>query len=472
MISLRPILILSALAAILAGALFYGLLLTPEFISNANTPEHPAKAFGAALMIAGTAWMGIVLYLRQSKVSGGLLLAACLLLGMGLRLMFFDSTPVYENDFKRYLWDGAVTATGENPYRFSPDEIHKAGKPGATSIPDLTHLAIRSNNANYLTSKVNSPTLTTIYPPAAQAVFAAAYWISPYKPWGLKLVFLFFEIAGGLALLAGLRARGLPLLWSAAYWLNPVIIFTTYNGVHMDVLLVAPLLAALLCVGKYPFRAGFLLSVAAAIKIWPLLLAPVLFRGWRHRPAIYIGVAAFVAALTAASLAPMLLSLNEKSGLATYSATWTNSSFIYPGIRDAIGLLFENSDRLARYAVAIILTGFSLWLGFLKPQDKNTLPAHLLILSAALVLLSPTGYPWYFIWFLMFLPFALNHWSARGLALLSLGASFYYVRFLLGETDRYYIYETRLLPIEFGVPLLVLAWDGLIANRLKAKPHG
>jgi len=147
----------------------------------------------------------------------------------------------------------------------------------------------------------------------------------------------------------------------------------------MDVLLVAPLLGALLWVGKYPFRAGVLFSLAGSLKIWPLLLAPVLFRGWRHRPKIYISVAALVATLTAISLAPMFLQLNPdpletQSGLSAYSATWTNSSFIFPGIRDAIGLIFDNSDRLARYAIAFVLTGFSLWLGFLRPQDKRTLP--------------------------------------------------------------------------------------------------
>jgi len=368
--------------------------------------------------------------------------------------MFFNSTPVYENDFKRYLWDGSVTASGENPYRFSPDEIFKAGEPGASSIPDLATLAIRSNEADYLAAQINSPTLTTIYPPAAQGVFAAAYFIAPYKSWGLKLVFLLIEIAGGLALLAG-----------------------TYNGVHMDVLLVAPILAAILWVGRHPFRAAVLLALAGSIKIWPLLLAPVLFRGWRHRPAIYIGVATLVATLTLASLAPMLLPLiaehlasgdlssKPSSGLAAYSTNWTNSSFIYPGIRDAIGLLFENSDRLARYAIAIILTGLSLWLGFIKPQDKSKIPLHLLTLSAAFVLLSPTGYPWYFIWFLMFLPFVIDHWSARGLALLTVGAAAYFVRFQLGEAGHYYIYEKVLLPLEFGIPLLVLAWDGLKAKR-------
>jgi len=236
------------------------------------------------------------------------------------------------------------------------------------------------------------------------------------------------------------------------------------------------MLAALLCVGKHPFRAGILLSLAAAVKIWPLLLAPVLFRGWRHRPAIYIGVASLVGVLTLGSLAPMLLTLspeyagNPNSGLSAYSSTWTNSSFLYPGLRDAIGLVFENSDSLARYVVAIILTAFSLWLGFLHPQDKLKIPAHLLILSAAFVLLSPTGYPWYFIWFLMFLPFAIQHWSARGLALLSIGATSYFSRFYLGESGYYSVYQKVLLPIEFGIPLLVLAWDGLIAKHLIATP--
>lgn len=475
--SSRPIIIPIALAILLAGALIFGLWLTPEFKSNANTHEHPAIPFAISLILAGLAWVGIVLFLRRTQQVGGIILASCLLLGLGLRLMFFDSTPVYENDFKRYLWDGSVTASGENPYRFSPDEIFKAGEPGASSIPDLATLAIRSNEADSLAAQINSPTLTTIYPPAAQGVFAAAYFIAPYKSWGLKLVFLLIEIAGGLALLAGLRARGLPLIWSAAYWLNPIIIFTTYNGVHMDVLLVAPILAAILWVGRHPFRAAVLLALAGSIKIWPLLLAPVLFRGWRHRPAIYIGVATLVATLTLASLAPMLLPLiaehlasgdlssKPSSGLAAYSTNWTNSSFIYPGIRDALGLLFENSDRLARYAIAIILTGLSLWLGFIKPQDKSKIPLHLLTLSAAFVLLSPTGYPWYFIWFLMFLPFVIDHWSARGLALLTVGAAAYFVRFQLGEAGHYYIYEKVLLPLEFGIPLLVLAWDGLKAKR-------
>ena len=456
----RPILIPFALAIILAGALLFIRWLTPEFASGTLTENHPVIALCSALVISGAAWFVLTFGLRKTYATAKTLLPFCLLLGLGLRLAFFGSTPVYENDYKRYLWDGAVTAAGENPYRFSPAEIFEAGEPGARSIPDLAMLAIKSNEADFITGEINSSTLTTIYPPAAQGVFAAAHFIAPYKPWGLKLVFLLFEIAAFIMILAGLRARKLPLLWSAAYWLNPVIIFTTYNGIHMDVLLVAPIIAALLSARTRPFLAAIFLALAASIKIWPLLLAPVLFRGWRHRPVVYIGVAAAVAILTALSLAPMMLSLNANSGLAAYSANWTNSSFLFPGLRDAIGLFFDNSDRIARYVIAIALTAMSIWLGFLKPRDETSITAHLMLLAGAFVLLSPTGYPWYFIWFLMFLPFALNHWSARGLALLAIGAAAYFARFQIGEAGHYYIYAKILLPIEFGIPLLVLAWDG------------
>ncbi len=465
MISSRPILKFCALAILLAGALTVIRWISPEFASGLLTKDHPVLTLCLSLLIAGAAWLGLLHITNKANFSHHSLLGLCLVFGLGLRVLFFGSTPIYENDYKRYLWDGSVVASGENPYRFSPADVFAAGKIGARSEPDLARLAIRSNEADYITGEINSPTLTTIYPPAAQAVFTAAYWIAPYEKWGLKLVFLIIEILGLIALLAGLRARNLPLIWSAAYWLNPIIIFTTYNGLHMDVLLVAPLMAAVLWAGRHPIRAAVMLSLAAAIKIWPLILAPVLFRGWRHRPLPYIGIAILVGGISLASLAPMLVSLNPEAGLAAYSANWTNSSFIFPGLRDALGIVFDAPDRTARVVIALFLTGLSLWLGFLRPQDETRIPAHLMALSAAFVFLSPTGYPWYFIWFLMFLPFALDHWSARGLSLLTLGAAAYFARFKFGEAGHYYIYSKVLLPLEFGIPLLVLAWDGLKAKR-------
>lgn len=462
----REILIMTAPAIILAGALLFMRLLTPAFAGHTETMDHPAFFLCAAIMIAGVAWWVFLSPLRRMKDSAGsrlptLIVPIMIVLGLGFRLLFFGSDPVYENDYKRYLWDGAVTAAGANPYTYSPDEISAASEPGARSVPDLVRLAIMSIDADDIAEEINSPVLTTIYPPAAQAVFALAHWVAPFELWGLRLVFLCFEGLGLLALLAALRMRGRPRLWAALYWLNPIVIFTTYNGLHMDVLLVAPILSALLWVQRRPYMAAVMLSLAAAIKLWPLLLAPVLFRQWRHKPYLYCGIAGLTAVLTGLSLLPMLLSLGDSAGLLAYSSNWTNSSFLFPGLRGALGFLTEDPNRATRYLIAIVLTGFSLWLGFIAPKDPDRIPVHLLLLVAAFVLLSPTGYPWYFIWFLMFLPFAASHWSARGLALLTVGASVYYARFQLGEAGHYEIYARVLLPLEFGVPLLILLWDGL-----------
>ena len=455
-----------ACVIILSGALLWMRGLTPAFGPGIEAIDRPTYLLSLCLFIGGTAWFILFLILRQEKGEPKGVLPILLLCGLALRLIFFESQPVHENDYKRYLWDGAVTASLENPYRFSPKEVFDAGQLGARSVPNLTHLAFMSRDADEIAGQINSPVLTTIYPPAAQAVFALAHKIAPFKKWGLQLTFLITEILGLFILLTALKRWRQPLIWSTLYWLNPVIIFTTYNGIHMDVLLVAPILGALLSVNSNPIRAACLLSVAAAVKIWPLLLAPVLFRNyWPQRRALYFGVAALIAALTLISLAPMLLSTGKQSGLSAYSASWTNSSFLFPGLRDLLSLLTNNSDRLARYFIATGLGGLSLWFGFFaKTSHAQTMPFQLIMLSGAFVLLSPTGYPWYFIWFLMFLPFAAQHWSARGLAFLTIGAAVYFTRFKIGETGNYDLYTNVLLPLEFGLALLILAWDGLKVN--------
>lgn len=461
----RSIPIISVLAGFLAGALFVVRNISPRFAPSLDTTSHPVILLVGLLLLAGTAWFGLLLLFRKTELNSQILLVALLLLGIILRIGFFGSQPIYENDYKRYLWDGAVTALGDNPYKYTPEQVFAASQPGTASVPELATLGVLSNQAEGLTGEINSPKLTTIYPPLAQVVFATAYKIAPFNPDGLRGVFLFLELLGLGVLLLALKQFGRPLIWATLYWLNPIIILTSYNAIHMDVLLVLPILLSLLAVKTRPLIAALALSAAAAIKLWPLLLAPVLFRAWRGKPVIYLAVAAITAIVTALAILPMILSLSDQAGLAAYSANWTNSSFLFPGLRDALSLLFDDPNRVARYVIAGLLIGLALFLGFKSPKDTNRIPLDLMALSAAFVFLSPTGYPWYFIWFLMFLPFAAQSWMARGLGLLTIGATAYYARFLLGESGHYDIYSKVLLPLEFGIPLLVLAWDGWRAKQ-------
>ena len=154
-------------------------------------------------------------------------------------------------------------------------------------------------------------------------------------------------------------------------------------------------------------------------------------------------------------LAPMLLSLGENSGLQAYAGGWQRSSFVFGYLESGLSFIGENAGRLARLAVAGLLTALALWLAFKRADDDKVLPAYLMIIPLCLFLLSPTGYPWYVIWFLPFLPFL----PLYGAALLTVTVSLYYARYAMGERDLYDVYTSYVIPLQFGLPIIILLWE-------------
>jgi len=208
--------------------------------------------------------------------------------------------------------------------------------------------------------------------------------------------------------------------------------------------------------------AGVALSLAAAVKIWPLILAPALFRSHLRRRGVYITCAVLVTVLTLVLLAPMLAQIGDDSGLKTYSEYWRRSSFLFPLMEDGFGFILEEPGRLARIVVAILVTLTALWYGFFSRfNEPNDLPARLMIITLVLLLLSPAGFPWYAIWVIVFLPFAPSY----GVALLCILVPLYYVRFALGEAGNYHIYTNILTPLQFGLPMIVLIFELLSRRR-------
>ncbi|MGD8779206.1 MAG: hypothetical protein PVH88_09635 [Ignavibacteria bacterium] len=52
-------------------------------------------------------------------------LPAIIIFGLVVRIILTPTFPVLEDDFYRYLWDGAVTANGINPYEHAPLRKYK-----------------------------------------------------------------------------------------------------------------------------------------------------------------------------------------------------------------------------------------------------------------------------------------------------------------------------------------------------------
>ncbi|MGB3455614.1 MAG: glycosyltransferase 87 family protein [Litorimonas sp.] len=426
-----------------------------------TTADHPVSALIMGLTLASLSWLALIFSLPRGTL-GRVLFVAALLAGLTVRLSFFGSNPVYEDDWQRYLWDGAVVAKGLNPYSHSPQVIADAGLFDAVT-PDLQPYVDLDSVSGGITARINNPDLSTIYPPVAQAAFGLAHALAPFQLDGLRTVFLLSDLLTLGLLILALTRFGVDPSASLLFWLNPVAIFAVFNGAHMDGLLLPPLVAALLLARRRPWLGGAALAVAAAVKIWPLLLAPLLFRHLRRRPAQLASTALVVTGFTTMLLAPMVLPLSSEAGLVAYSSGWTNSSFLFPWLRAGLDVLAGDADRLTRILVAVGLAALSLWLGLASRDEPERVPAQALGLVAALIWLSPTGYSWYLVWLLAFLPFAPRAWAGALFA----GAAAYYVRFWLGEMDRYDLYTLALVPLWYGVPLLLLA-----AAFYRTRSHG
>lgn len=384
------------------------------------------------LIPAGLGWLALG-YLIDRRGLSSPMIRALIVIGLAARIALLPSAPLYEDDYVRYLWDGGVTAAGLNPYARTPasvlNEIHPLfpTQPGAAR-PFSSDAKLGKQSGEIL-ARVTYPSVTTIYPPIAQLGFAAAHSVRPWSLLAWKGVGLIAEIATLFLLIGGLRAAGRAPAWAMLYWLCPLVIKDFANGAHMDVLLM-PALAGLIwaALAGRLHTAALLIGVAAALKLWPLLLVPALITQsdrWRDR-LVLAGLAATSAVVL---LAPQLWALDPAtSGLAAYTETWVRNSLVFPALQAAVTSLGIGGDPslLTRALVATIVGGLALhW----ARRARNVPPIAMIATwrntTLALLMLSPTGYSWYATWLVPFLVFA----PERSAMLLVSFVGAYYLRF-------------------------------------------
>ncbi len=440
--------------ALIGAALLAIRAIAYDFRPGTNTFLHPYKLFAGLLIFAGLIWawfIPILNHLDPKRITTRFLWV-CLGVSLFYRALFFGSHTIYEDDWNRYLWDGYMVSQGQNPFTYSPNDILTD-----RTHPDSEVLREVSTTNDHFLHKINNPHLSTIYPPVAQGAFGIAAAADPFNLDALRMVFLLSEILTLFLLVKTLPLYGRSRHWVLLYAFCPLLIYSGFNAAHMDILLPPLIVGALWAVKKRAFLAGILLVGAAAVKMWPLILAPALFREWRKTPLIYIGVAAFVAALSALAFWPMYQALGDTSGLQAYARGWERSSFIFPHLQNSVFGAVENPAQIARYIVAGFVTLVAIAVGFWPGRDSPTsIPARALLVTLTLFFLSPTGFPWYVIWALPFLPFV----PLYGVASLCMLVPLYYARYALGEREIYHIYTNWLIPLQFGLPLLILTFEG------------
>ena len=417
-----------------------------------GNPDHPAWITGALLGLAGAAWFCLPSPLRSNEIP----LAFVLAVGLAVRLIYFASEPIREIDYFRYLWDAGAVQAGLNPFAVGPSEAI-LGLAGA----EWQALVAQSGG---VAEQINYGHLASIYPPVAQAAFWLAYQIDPWGLTGLRVVFLLSEFLGVWLLILLLKQLGRPPAWVALYWWNPLVAKELINSAHMDALLLPALVSAvLLAMRGRPVWSAFALGLAAGIKIWPLVLAPILIwqGGWRR----WMTAGVLLGAITVLMAVPMILGrLDNQSGLVAYAGGWERNHALFGILRDSMGWLADelgqyraDPGRLARLLIVVGLGLAAITLGW-RIRDKATIPTAALTIAAALFLLSPTGYPWYYVWVLPFLCVL----PVRGLLLLGVLLPFYYLRFDMDQAGSVHIFDQWIVWLEFGPVFALLAYDRLM----------
>jgi alpha-1,6-mannosyltransferase len=425
-----------------------------------------ALAFGSAPTAARNSWsVALVLCLFLSLPGAGVLLAmwrargspadwrvtlAVALTGFLMRVPYFGTGPMMEDDHFRYLLDGAMVAHGLSPYAHAPEALLR----GVDGVPAELVEAGRG-----VISSINFPDLRSIYPGAAQALFALAHLLAPWSVDGLRLVILGAEALTAALIWQTLVLSGRQPLLVALYWCNPLMAFSLTGQAHIDAAIAPALIVALLaarrCAGA---SAGVCLGIAAGVKLWPILLAPLIVRAlWPERRA----AATFAAALGATTLAlcgPLLwASLHANAGLTAYAGGWSVNNAPYAWASYVFLHLIGpgSGESFLRALVVLTAACASLAIAAQRPEGLDDMIGRAAILAAAVFYLSPAQFPWYAAWFLP-MAAAAGNWV---LAAAAVGLPIYYLFFPLAavglrDVHGYGLAFLHLAPVILAVLLL------------------
>lgn len=335
-------------------------------------------------------FLGYLLLLKKNNNSEKYLLAA----GIIFRLLFLFSIPALSPDFYRFIWDGQVLLHGYNPYLHTPQELMAQT---GFEIPNAEVLFLKMGNL--------SAGNHTNYPPVCQAIFALCAFVAGKSVLGaviaFRLIILFCDLGiyyVGKKILAYLN---LPVKNIYLYFLNPLVIAELTGNLHFEGIMVFFLFAAFyFLLNKKIFPAAIFFAVSVAVKLVPLMLAPLLLRwlGFKKAASFYLA-----AGITMIALFIPFFSLQFfQNYYHTISLWFVNFEFnasIYYLIRE-IGYYVKGYDIIHSVGkiMPIIIIAYIFMISYSKKnREVKFLFNNMLLVLSIYFFLATTVHPWYLV---------------------------------------------------------------------------
>lgn len=361
--------------------------------------------------------------------------------GAALPLAAAVEPPNSSDDMYRYVWDGRVQRAGIDPYRYPPSAPELAGLRDGFLWPEHSNWCVSSG-----CTLINRPDVPTIYPPVAEALFAAVPDGARTRP--MQLTMAAFAFGTGLLLWYALRRLGRDPRRAVLWAWCPLVALEAGNNAHVDVAAVALAAAALYILARDGTRrsgvlGGLLLGLAVATKLTPALLGPAVLR---RRP---VTVALAAAGAVAVVYLPHVVAAGP--AVLGYLPGYLHEEGYANGTRFALLALLLPGHVVAPVA-ALLLAAAALYVLRTSDPDRPWRGAAVLV-AVALLVTTPT-YPWYAMLLVMLVAYgAPVEWLA-----LAVAATFAQLATDLG------LVQTTVQQVAYCAALLVVA-AGLVLRR-------
>lgn len=310
-----------------------------------------------------------------------------LIFAVAFRATLLFSKPILSFDLYRYYWEGKVVANGYNPYLYSADSE--------------TLRMLRDS----VWQMVSHKDLSTGYPPFME-LFLGFVYVCFQSVMSFKIAFLAFDFASIAVAVLILGELGLARKHVIVYAWAPLPILEISQTGHNDSMVIfLVLLSFLLLLKRRSCLSALFLGLSVVTKLYPVFLAPVLFRRWGVK-----GVGVFLATIVAFYLPFLGIGAKIFEGL-LYPV---NASFFNGSAFPAIAGLYERLALFANPGFAAQVTLYAIYVAVLmftlvRSSAWNSVASidmrNFFLLTGAVLLLNRSLFPWYVIWLIPFLVF-------------------------------------------------------------------
>jgi hypothetical protein len=397
------------------------------------------------------------------RVALGLLLTAA----AAVRLAALAGPPTTSDDLYRYAWDGRVQAAGIDPYSLPPAAQDLVGLRDPWLWPDAAGCAALDRGVGC--TRINRPAVRTIYPPVAEAWFAAVYHVdglgARHKVW--QVAGLLTDLATVGLLVVALRRWGVDERWAALYALFPASVIEFVQNAHVDSLALVFVVAAFVVAvgpsgaeGRPPpsrrsvaardVAVGLLIGAAALVKLYPAVLLVTVLGLPRLRPWLaFLRASAAALVLTVISYLPHILAVGIH--VIGYLPGYLKEEHYEGGGRFLLAGALGLSGRMSEIVAVTVVVASLVMVAWRRPPA----PRAAVVVLCALFLTTTPVQPWYAVSLVAMA--CIAGWP-EAIAVVAAGYPYFFAVIL----D--YRHTIALGRLSYGMALMVLV-AGIIARR-------